>query len=140
MPNELNANAQKWVDALRSGKYTQTRGALRNDEGNNPKFCCLGVACDLYAKETNVDGWRKIETGLNTLYKFVSDESSSEDALPESVAEWLGLNSVEGEFDPELAGLKVSTLIALNDDHDMRYDFKKIADVIESQPEGLFNA
>ena len=140
MPNELNANAQKWVDALRSGKYKQTREALRNDEGNEPKFCCLGVACDLYAKETNVDGWQKIETGVNTLYKFVSEESSSEAALPRPVAEWLGLNSVEGEFDPELAGLKVSTLIALNDDHDMRYDFKKIADIIESQPKGLFNA
>ena len=53
----LNPNAQKWVDALRSGEYKQTRGALRgDDEGNEPKFCCLGVACDLYAKETNVDG------------------------------------------------------------------------------------
>ena len=136
----LNANAQKWVDALRSGKYTQTRGVLRNDEGNEPKFCCLGVACDLYAKETNVDGWQKIETGVNTLYRFVSEGSSSEAALPRPVAEWLGLNSVEGEFDPELAGLKVSTLIALNDDCNMRYNFKKIADIIESQPEGLFDA
>ena len=135
----LNPNAQKWVDALRSGEYKQTRESLRNDEGNEPKFCCLGVACDLYAKETNVDGWQKIETGVNTLYKFVSEESSSEAALPRPVAEWLGLNSVEGEFDPELAGLRVCTLIALNDDRD-RYDFKKIADIIESQPEGLFDA
>ena len=138
MPNGLNANAQKWVDALRSGKYVQTRGALRNDEGNEPKFCCLGVACDLYAKETNVDGWQKIETGVNTLYTFVSDESSSEDALPKPVAYWLGLTSVDGEFNPEIAGLRVNTLIALNDN--FRFDFKKIADVIESQPKGLFDA
>ena len=139
MPNELNANAQKWVDALRSGKYTQTRGALRSDEGNNPKFCCLGVACDLYAKETSMDGWwRKSKNGEFPLYKFVSGCSSSEDALPILVAEWLGLKTVEGAFIPDHTGLRLGSLIALNDD--LRLDFAQIADIIESQPEGLFNA
>jgi len=33
---------QKWVEALRSGKYNQTIGVLYN--GNNKNgFCCLGV-------------------------------------------------------------------------------------------------
>ena len=36
-------NIQKWVDALRSGKYAQTTGRLR--EGDS--FCCLGVACEI---------------------------------------------------------------------------------------------
>ena len=40
----LNDNAKKWVAALRSGKYEQAKGWLR--EGD--KFCCLGVACDLF--------------------------------------------------------------------------------------------
>lgn len=35
-----------WVEALRSGEYEQTNGALRYED----KFCCLGVACDLYRK------------------------------------------------------------------------------------------
>ena len=35
---------QKWVRALRSGKYEQATGALRNEDG----FCCLGVLCDVY--------------------------------------------------------------------------------------------
>lgn len=33
-----------WIEALRSGKYQQGQGALK--EGDS--FCCLGVLCDLY--------------------------------------------------------------------------------------------
>ena len=32
-----------WLEALRSGKYKQTRDKLENRGG----FCCLGVACDV---------------------------------------------------------------------------------------------
>jgi len=35
---------QQWLAALRSGDYTQTKDALRDDRG----FCCLGVACDIH--------------------------------------------------------------------------------------------
>ncbi len=38
---------QKWIDALRSGSYTQMRGSLRKGDC----FCALGVLCDIYAKE-----------------------------------------------------------------------------------------
>lgn len=34
----MNAK-QKWIEALRSGKYIQTRGTLKSSEG----YCCLGV-------------------------------------------------------------------------------------------------
>lgn len=37
-----------WVAALRSGKYKQGKGLLRNDKD---EFCCWGVLCDLAAKE-----------------------------------------------------------------------------------------
>jgi hypothetical protein len=33
----------KWVEALRSGKYEQTRHTVRDHRG----FCCLGVLCDI---------------------------------------------------------------------------------------------
>src|SRR4051812_22459868 len=39
----LNPNAQKWVDALRSGKYTQTTKGLNDRRGH----CCLGVLCEV---------------------------------------------------------------------------------------------
>lgn len=35
---------KKWLNALRSGKYKQTKRSLQNDKG----FCCLGVACDVF--------------------------------------------------------------------------------------------
>lgn len=34
----------KWIAALRSGKYGQTKGRLKRGENY---FCCLGVACDI---------------------------------------------------------------------------------------------
>lgn len=37
-------DAQKWVNALRSGDYKQTAGALNLADG----YCCLGVACDVF--------------------------------------------------------------------------------------------
>lgn len=40
MNAELKA---KWIEALRSGKYTQGRDQLRY----GVRFCCLGVVCDL---------------------------------------------------------------------------------------------
>lgn len=43
---------QKWIEALRSGKYEQGKACLKTEDS---KFCCLGVACDI----TNPNGWYK---------------------------------------------------------------------------------
>lgn len=39
----------KWVKALRSGKYTQGHSYLRkyDEETDSPKHCCLGVLCEI---------------------------------------------------------------------------------------------
>lgn len=38
----------KWIAALRSGKYKQAKGVMREGPASNPKgFCCLGVLCDV---------------------------------------------------------------------------------------------
>lgn len=37
----------RWVEALRSGKYRQGIGALKEAQGDGFKHCCLGVACEL---------------------------------------------------------------------------------------------
>jgi hypothetical protein len=58
---------KKWVAALRSGKYKQGKGGLRNQHG---EFCCLGVACDVMDPDA-WDGtvmWRKygaLDTNLD---------------------------------------------------------------------------
>lgn len=43
---------QEWITALRSGKYKQTRGSLKDSEG----YCCLGVLCELSPFEDWADG------------------------------------------------------------------------------------
>jgi len=72
-------NMQRWVDALRSGKFEQVTGAL-NIGG---KFCCLGVACELaMADGVGLDveryGERVIYSGYDTV-------------LPPAVQAWLGV-------------------------------------------------
>jgi len=48
---------KEWIEALRSGKYIQTQGNLRCEDG----FCCLGVLGDLI----NPDAWDKYENYIN---------------------------------------------------------------------------
>lgn len=49
----LNPVAQKWVDALRSGKYRQCRNQLRSDD--REAYCCLGVLAELYVEVFGAD-------------------------------------------------------------------------------------
>lgn len=47
MKSELKT---KWVEALRSGEYTQGKHRLRTKDND---FCCLGVLCDI----VDPSGW-----------------------------------------------------------------------------------
>lgn len=114
----MNENAKKWVAALRSGKYQQVKGALRRSEG----YCCLGVACDVYRKETRKGRWLKGNHG-----NFIFMRTSQ--VLPLAIQEWLGLTDELGYVDEDRA------LTELNDNGST---FAEIADLIESEPEGLF--
>ena len=41
---------RQWVEALRSGEYKQGNGNLcaEGETPNEPRYCCLGVACDIF--------------------------------------------------------------------------------------------
>lgn len=53
----------KWLEALRSGKYSQAIGWLKGLDGG---FCCLGVACDISGEGAwNSDRGYKIKNNLN---------------------------------------------------------------------------
>lgn len=105
---EILQHRAEWVAALRSGKYKQTIGNLRDTRG----FCCLGVACDIAGLEAvpSADGsWFSYE-----------DEGS---ILPDSAKEWLGV--LEG--DPRSANDDVYSV--LNDEEELA--FEQIADHFE---------
>lgn len=46
----LNENARKWVEALRSGEFTQCSGKLCGYDGSRWCYCCLGVACEIASR------------------------------------------------------------------------------------------
>lgn len=103
----------RWVAALRSGEYKQGCGQLR---GCDDDFCCLGVLCDLYAKEA----------GLEWSNDLMWDR---EDALPcAEVCIWAGLP----HEDPFAGKVRLS---AWNDGaphlNTKAHTFLQIADLIE---------
>src|SRR5262249_30875840 len=97
----------KWVEALRSGKYAQSTGALQDHKGH----CCLGVLCDLVDPE----GWGPIDQGFYTHGEEDHVSMPSEDVLVKA-----GLGASDA-----------SVLANLNDVEG--YDFQKIADWIEER-------
>lgn len=131
MPKKLTEKQKirrNWIKALRSGKYKQGISYLCHREGKQKidRFCCLGVLCDLAVKARVIAP--KVEKGYEiydgVVYKF---EGECE-VLPNAVAKWAGLKTDIGDFDE-------TNLTVLNDDGT---SFKKIARIIESEPEGLF--
>ena len=147
----MNDNAKRWVEALRSGEYAQTTGVLHRIEeegtGEPVGFCCLGVACDLAVKAGVIEvgeveesyAGRSIEAYLD------ADGMTYSEFLPKEVRDWLGLCDESGTY--EYAEGKQRSLTLLNDGRKTvtpttesidQHTFEQVADVIESEPEGLF--
>jgi len=111
---------RKWVDALRSGRFTQAPYALRS--GIDPDGrCCLGVACEVYREETSDGDWTTEDQ------VFVTRNSDAVDLLPTDVADWFGFD----HMNPTVAKMgKVEVpATAANDDHEWSFD--RIADELE---------
>ena len=110
---------EKWVNALRSGRFKQTRGSLRYAEG----FCCLGVLCELAAEEGVV--LPAVEVGGGVYGYLESQDGTPFTAfLPDAVANWAGINRtgyIQGD-DYE---------VHLTQINDGGSSFSEIADLIE---------
>lgn len=100
---------EKWVTALRSGEYTQTRQCLRKGD----TFCCLGVLSDIYISETDAAKWQRgnayDEIRVLTWKQEPENEEDYEDRfeeseLPKPVQRWADVD----EF-------AMTTLMEMND-------------------------
>ncbi len=115
-----NVAVKKWIDALRSGDYTQCEGYLRIKDSH----CVLGVLCDVHSKENQSEcGWASIEGRL--FYGYCGDEVG----LVDEVEEWIGsdlMDSLQGADDD---------LILANDYG--KYNFDKLANMIEDHAKEL---
>jgi hypothetical protein len=104
-------NIQKWVEALRSGKYVQATGALHMGDG----FCCLGVACEISGK-----GWWR------GLYYETNGGDENKSVLPKDVVDWLGVE----DDNPTIVREEFSST-SLAELNDGGATFEEIAVVIE---------
>lgn len=119
----------KWVAALRSGEYRQGRGSLRKKSIGGDRFCCLGVLCDIYAKEkSEKTAWVPSDVYNDKDFSFGNHGTA---LPPRSVNTWAGLISDLDWGDILIKASRTSgTLYELNDSGS---SFKKIADYIEAQ-------
>lgn len=128
---------EKWVAALKSGRYKQGIGSLKTGD----QFCCLGVLCDLYAKETGAGQW-KLENDLDfgLASEVFATKSEFQEyalpqevvvgwkyALPQEVVEWAGLESA----DPVITIYRIDDEDALSTLNDSGINFDGIAKLIE---------
>ena len=143
--------AEKWVAALRSGEYQQTQQTLCvNDEQGTRGFCCLGVLCDMFAKEHPTAGQWERQAEITEVGFLLPDSQAATFATPPLlVRDWAGLKSYVGncESSEELRTAFAAhfELSSTDDDHgdslasanDNGATFEQIADFIEQHWEEL---
>ena len=110
--------ANKWVKALRSGKYEQGKLYLLS----NGSYCCLGVLCEIAPKSLKIE-------------KYIIENNANFDGnaslLPEKVQKWAAMYSEYG--DNKKVG--APSLASMNDSGS--WNFEEIADYIEENWENL---
>lgn len=114
--SNLEQNRNKWLTALRSGKYKKGVGQLKNSQG---EYCCLGVLAEIAGCE---------EFSVYECYYF--DENRYE--APEKAMKFVGLKTKAGYCNN--VGRSLS---GLNDDG---LSFPEIADFIEQHTDSLFHS
>ena len=129
MSTKMNPEIKaKWVAALRSGEYQQGRANLRN---RAEEFCCLGVLCDLAAKE-GLGSWDADRR--DDAYVWPNQEANlgyDVTLFPVGIKKWAGLGVVDGGLGPQV--IVNGSLQALAIHNDDGRSFAQIADAIEEQ-------
>jgi hypothetical protein len=111
----------RWVDALRSGEYSQGKGALCEFNKSNYSYCCLGVLCEL-AKQDGIVVKKEI-LYCNGYSEGYASYNGSSGTLPQDVITWAGLPS----------GNPITWAGFLTNLNDYGMSFTEIADVIEEE-------
>ena len=107
----MDKSSQEW-------RYEQGKYALRSVDD---RFCCLGVLCDLYQKETGEGSWKTGIKGQNYLYVYEGQNHF----LPSGVCDWAGIENENGHY------YKSGSGSSLTDQNDSGCSFNAIAKIIE---------
>jgi hypothetical protein len=108
---------QKWIEALKSGEYKKGDGTLKTSDN---EYCCLGVLCDVFHKETGRGEW--LFNGGRS--RFSVDSYMQEFFLPPPVFEWAGLKNRSPAVD--------NTTLAYVNDYQAT-TFEPIIELIDAQ-------
>jgi hypothetical protein len=114
---------QKWIEALRSGKYQQIDGQLGSRDGH----CCLGVLCEVLDIEKDYNHAERYK------YKFGEDRWDSA-VIPEAVRQAWGLDKLFDNPKPSVVEKDKFDAVEMGmhmNDH-QRKTFAEIADWIEA--------
>lgn len=122
----LGPNQEKWLQAIESGDYPQGRQYLNK----NNKFCCLGVACELFS--VVVGSFSASENDLVTCYGNEEEDESCYCLAPADTTRTLALRDDAGRIDGKS---EYNSLASMNDNN---LDFPTIAKFIRENPEKVF--
>ena len=114
---------KKWIAALLSGEYKQAQGRLH--EPGTSSYCCLGVLCDLYRKETGKGQW-----DMNGCFE-VNGGVSGRGVPTRAVWMWGGLPDHNPDVNLSSYNLMSNGTLAAGNDAGLT--FAQIAEVIEAQ-------
>lgn len=77
----------EWVAALESGQYEQGEGWLKViDDKGSAKYCCLGVACEIFSERLDLKVGAESSSGTNWIVF-----AGMKQFLPKEVLTYLGL-------------------------------------------------
>lgn len=122
---------EAWLQALESGDYKQAQGFLCVGQ-DEKRYCCLGVACEVY------NDWAKQHKQRVITSRLVEDEEfytidGCEYGLGDRLQEKLMLHSFNGAFvDCAYGSHSLATM------NDGGFSHKQIAEYIREHPENVF--
>lgn len=124
-------NMRLWVAGLRSRAFVQGRSHLKyipNGE-KEPKYCCLGVACEVAMRNgVQLKETKGVKELLGVTFRF----DAREGFLPPSVIDWLGIE--ENGENPLIAIIPSNgrPVFATDANDSFSWTFEVIADAIEA--------
>lgn len=143
-PNKTNIKL--WLDALVSGEFEQGLQYLRTSDN---KYCCLGVACVVAARNGADERIGQVTPGFQTMPEYALDEwlgvEIREFALPiasediaDAQAEYLEVTPDDADINKPLSdwpigshGHNAISFTGANDN--LRWPFRKIAEKVAAR-------
>lgn len=120
----------KWIRALRSGKYKQAIGRLENFSGG---FCCLGVSCKILIPNSKIQSYLSFNSNKKIIYGTMPIEQFDSPNWLKEISEDFGKKTYTNQKHLHSNDFFIekqrTEIFVMNDDY--RMTFNEIADMLE---------